>query len=348
MNKDIKLYGEIGFAIKANDIAQIFAELERNGAKNVTIHLHSEGGNVLEGNAIFNIIQQSSLHVKIIIEGIAASMASVIILAADEVEICENAFIMIHRPNGGGRGNVDEVAATLKILQDIEDVFIRVYSSKTGLAAEQVKVQWLNGAYNWLNADEAVKYGFANRKVSAIAKNIKGLKISSNTDAKQLYNQFAASLNNQTQFNMKRELIETFNLKDVSEISSDEDVLQSLVAKFDSMEKQVNEGVDNSINGLLETARKEGKIIPSQFDTYRQIGKTSGVTALASVLNDMRPYVPITSQLNKTIPTATLEHTNSIKSKSEWSLDDYRKNAPQELKSNPKLYRELIKKEYGQ
>lgn len=168
MNKEIKLYGTIGRDnITAFGVINEIDKAVSSGAKSITFRMHSDGGSVLDGNAIFNAIQNSKMHVKIIIDGIAASMASIVILAADEVEICENAFIMVHRPTGVDDGDADAHFQTSKLLKDIENNFIQLYSKKSGLTPGEVKTKWLDGKDHWLNADEAVKYGFAVRKVPA-------------------------------------------------------------------------------------------------------------------------------------------------------------------------------------
>lgn len=343
MNKEIKLYGEIGHGIQAFQFANQIAELEKQGCKHLTIHLHSQGGDVIAGNLIYNTMCQSSIYIKIVINGIAASMASIIILGANEVEICENAFIMIHRPKSGLHGNADDVKATAKVLNDIENNFIIQYSKKSKLSANEVKDKWLDGSDHWLNATEAVEYGFANRIVSSVAKDVKEVKISASMDVKAMYSKFVASLNINNKIDMKKELIKRFNLQDVTEDSSDEEVLQKLEELFNNLQTKVDENEDTNIEAVLNSALKENKISAMQKERYRLVGKTSGIATLTAILSDMRPHKTITSMLQEQDRTDT-----SKKAQSEWTLDDYRRHAPNELRNNPKLYAQLCKKEYGE
>lgn len=345
MDKEIKLYGNIGSqAVNSLAFSNTLSEYERKGYSNITIRLHSDGGSVLDGNAMFNAIQNSKMHVKIIIDGIAASMASIVILAADEVEICENAFIMVHRPTGFDDGDADAHFQTSKLLKDIERNFIQLYAKKSGLTPDEVKTKWLDGKDHWLNADEAVKYGFAVRKVPAIAK---GVQVTAK-NVKNIYSKFAASLNFENENNMKKLLIDTFGLQGVTEESTDEEVLQKLVELIESLKKEGETNTDAGVSAIVNAALKEGKITANMVSTYKQIGKTSGLTVLSSVLATLKnPVIDLSSLIKAESKTQPISGSNK-NDKTKWTLDDYRKYAPQMLKDNPKLYQELCKQEYGE
>jgi ATP-dependent protease ClpP protease subunit len=344
MNKEIKLYGTIGRDnVTAIGVINEIDKAVSSGAKSITIRLHSDGGSVLDGNAIFNAIQQSKMHIKIIIDGIAASMASIVILAADEVEICENAFIMVHRPTGVDDGDADAHFQTSKLLKDIEHNFIQLYSKKSGLTPGEVKTKWLDGKDHWLNADEAVKYGFASRKVPAIAK---GVQVTAK-NVKNIYSKFAASLNIKNQSNMKKLLIDTFKLQGVTEDSTDEEVLAKLMEHIDTIKKESETNTDAGVSAMVNAALKDGKITANMVSTYKQIGKTSGLTVLSSVLATLKSPVLDLSSLIKA-ENKTQSVSGNKNDRTNWGLDDYRKYAPQMLRDNPKLYDELYNKEYGQ
>lgn len=334
MDKEIKLYGSIGRDVTASRFVDNIAEAEQGGCKNLTIRVHSGGGSVLDGNVMFNAMQQSRMHIKVIIDGMAASMASIVILAADEVEICENGFIMVHRPHGMEEGDADAFYQTAKLLKDMESNFTKLYSSKTGLSPQEIKAKWLDGKDHWLNADESVKYGFASRKVAATAK---GIKVTSE-NIMSIYNKFVASLNYKNENSMKKQLIDTFKLQGVAENSTDEEVLSKMI-------ELVKKERETAVEAMLKISGK--KIQANMLDTYRSIGKTSGLAILSSVLSGMETSYPdITSFIkdSRTLPAAT----NEKKAVADWTLEDYRRHAPQMLKDNPKLYNELCNKEYGE
>ena len=341
MNEEIKLYGCIGSpSVDAQQFAAKLSDLESNGCKYLTIKLHSYGGSVFEGNAMRNAAAQSKMKIKVVIDGIAASMASVFLLGADEVEICDNAFIMIHRPTSNSTGDADDHSQTAKLLKSMEDDFAKGYAKKTGLTVQEVKSKWLNGKDHWLNANEAVKYGFAQKKVPAVVNNIKNLdnvKVAA-MKIEAIYNKYAASLTN-NKSNMKKELIEKFALEGVTEENSDSEVIDKLLEKFEELKSNSEKETEEKVEAVIKKAQQKGVTI-SNYQMYKQIGLTSGVSVLETVLNNIQP-VNINDMIKNHVSA------NGAKSKSEWTLEDYRKNDPGALKDNPKLFDELYKNEYG-
>jgi ATP-dependent Clp protease, protease subunit len=346
MKNEIKLYGEIGtYDISGVRVSSQISEIQQKGYGNLTIRLHSPGGSVFEGNMIYNAIVHSPMKIKIIVDGIAASMAAILLLAADEVEICENAFVMVHKPQSNGIRDSDTLLQEVKLLKDIENQMAQCYKRKTGTDINTFFANWMDGKDHWLNAEEAVTYGFANRVIPAITSNVENLdknKITS-LGIKNIYNQFKASLNNTD--DMKKLLIDTFQLQGVTEQSTDEEVLTKLREMIDKL-KQGNKDTGEAVATLVGNARQSGLISEQMEDTYKNIGMTSGIAVLSNVLGSLKPQQPVINiaSLIKDARTTPNAKKNNI---SDWTLDDYRKYAPNELRDNPKLYEELYKKEYG-
>jgi ATP-dependent protease ClpP protease subunit len=159
MKAELKFYGNIGAGgIVPDEFLNSILQLEAAGTTELTVHMHSYGGSVFDGNLIYNTLLQSKMKIRIVIDGIAASMAGIILLAADEVEIAENGFVMVHRLFVGlASGNSEELLQTAKLLKDIEIEFARCYARKTGKREKVFIDTWLDGKDHWLNADEAVK-----------------------------------------------------------------------------------------------------------------------------------------------------------------------------------------------
>lgn len=351
MNKEIKLYGEIGTPqLNGNTIVSLFSELESSGVTNLTIHLHCYGGSVIEGNIIYNTIKLSPINVKIIIDGVAASMASIILLAANEVEIAENGYIMIHRPTACEQGDADSHLQAAKLLSDMEKNFAISLSQKSGLKIDEVKRKWLNGTDIWLNADEAVKYGFANRIIQPITIDLKTLdkKVIALMSTKDTYNKYAASLNIKNQMNMKQLLITTLKLQGVTAESTDKDVMAKIVELIDGLKNQNTQETESTVNAILDTAIKTGTIQANAADTYRKIGKTSGVAVLNSLLSTLgTPAINIASLIKSDSRMPQANAADRRHNRTQWTLEDYRRYAPNELKANPQLYNDLYNAEYG-
>jgi ATP-dependent Clp endopeptidase proteolytic subunit ClpP len=156
----VSIHDEIGaWGIRAS---QFMADLRALGdVSRIELSIHSPGGDVLDGWAIYNSIKRSSAHVKARVEGLAASMASVILMAADEIEIPENAFVMIHEPWGFAMGDAEEMRETAELLEKMAGGIVSAYTERTGQPEEDVRS--LMKKETWMTGEEAVNLGFADK-----------------------------------------------------------------------------------------------------------------------------------------------------------------------------------------
>lgn len=158
---EILIFEEIGaWGISARRLINDIADADLFSAAAVDIRIHSPGGSVLDGFAIFNTLRRLSGVVNIYIDGLAASMASVIaMLPGAQVHIPENAWVMIHNPWGGAWGDAAELREYADLLERHEKNIVNAYVNKTGIDAEEIKI--LMAAETWLTGTEAVEKGFA-------------------------------------------------------------------------------------------------------------------------------------------------------------------------------------------
>lgn len=134
-----------------------------------TIHLriNSPGGDVFEGVTLFNAFRQHRAKVVTHIDGLAASIASVIALAGDEVRIGPGAFFMIHDPWVVAIGTAAELRQTADTVDKVSEAsVIATYVQASGVEREQI-VSWM-AEETWFSADEAVEHGFADAIDEAI------------------------------------------------------------------------------------------------------------------------------------------------------------------------------------
>ena len=163
---EIYVFDEIGYwGVTAKDFARDLKEVKPNGS--IDLHINSPGGSVTDGIAIYNLLKNHSSTVNVIIDGLAASMASVIAMAGDTITMPENALMMIHNPWGGAMGDADELRKTAEILDKMKSALISAYSAKTGKDADEIGQ--LMDAETWMTGSEAVEMGFATQ-VSAEVK----------------------------------------------------------------------------------------------------------------------------------------------------------------------------------
>jgi len=119
------------------------------------------------------------------------------------------------------------------------------------------------------------------------------------------------------------------------------------------LEQQVSQGnaegetaKASTINTMLDSAQREGKITAELRSTFEMVGKTTGIDALSSILGGIVKRPSILSMI-KNEPKGEAGTNAMVKSKKDWTLEDYRMYAPKELRDNNKLYGQLVEKQYG-
>ncbi|HBO5169490.1 Clp protease ClpP [Pseudomonas aeruginosa] len=163
---EILLYDEIGvWGITAQQFAR---ELKALGDLSlISLRIHSPGGDVFEGTAIYNLLKNHPARVEAHVDGLAASMASVIAMAADTIYMPENAMMMVHRPWGIQGGEADDMRRYADLLEKIEGTMVAAYMAKTGKSEEDIKS--LLKAETWMDGREAVEAGFADQLTEPLA-----------------------------------------------------------------------------------------------------------------------------------------------------------------------------------
>lgn len=158
---EILLYGDIGESWfgEGNGAKQFVEALkEVKNVKRLSIRLNSGGGCVFDGMAIFNAIDRHSAKKTVYIDGLAASIASVIAMAGESVIIAENAMFMIHDPFGGVLGNATEMRTVADALDKIKEGMITSYQRKSRLPGAEISQMMTEET--WMTAKEAFEKGF--------------------------------------------------------------------------------------------------------------------------------------------------------------------------------------------
>lgn len=137
-------------------------ELEAMGdLQTLNIYINSPGGSVFEGNSIYNIIKRHKAHVNVHIDGVAASIASVIAMAGDTIFMPKNAMMMIHNPWVMTAGNASELRKQADDMDRIRESLVEAYLAKSNGKIERSNLIELLDAETWLTATECVAYGLA-------------------------------------------------------------------------------------------------------------------------------------------------------------------------------------------
>ncbi len=162
---DIYIYDEIGmWGISARRFTEDLISL--GNINHINLHIHSPGGEVFEGIAIYNQLKNHNATITVYIDGLAASMASVIAMVGDEIIMPTNAMMMIHKPWGVSWGDANDMRDYADLLDKVENVLIPAYMEKTGKTKEEIEA--MLGEETWLTAEECVEHGFANTVIEPV------------------------------------------------------------------------------------------------------------------------------------------------------------------------------------
>lgn len=157
----LNIYDYIGSDGWGGGVTVSAIENELNNASNkpLNIYINSNGGEVFEGFAIYNIIKRYNGYKTVYIDGLAASIASVIALAGNKVVMPKASMMMIHNASGFCMGNAEEMKKVVNALEQINEVIRDVYKAKTNLDDETLKK--LMDEETFMTANECLEYGFA-------------------------------------------------------------------------------------------------------------------------------------------------------------------------------------------
>lgn len=165
---EVLIYGDIGESwygdsVAAKDFVAALAVLD---VDEMTVRINSYGGSVSDGIAIHNAIKRHKATVTIVIDGIAASIASLIAMAGDRVEMADNALMMIHAPWGGAMGNSAAMRQYADLLDTWADAMAVSYAGKTGRDKTEILSLLTDGIDHWYTAEQALTEQFIDAAIA--------------------------------------------------------------------------------------------------------------------------------------------------------------------------------------
>lgn len=157
---EVLIYDEIGaYGVSAKGFLAELGALP-DGVP-IDLRLNSPGGSVFDAVAIYNALKRHEGAITVWIDGIAASAASYIAMAGDEIVMPENAFMMIHDPSGLVMGTAEDMRATAEALDKVKGSLIQGYAAKSGKPDDEIAI--MMAAETWLDAKDALDLGFIDR-----------------------------------------------------------------------------------------------------------------------------------------------------------------------------------------
>ena len=158
---DLKFIRENIEKVRAGLTAKRFKELldAIPQTQKVTIRIHSDGGDAFEGNAIYNAILAQKSRVSIAVDGLAASAASIIAMAAGRCVMGKASYMMLHKSWTWTMGNADEMLLRAEQLESLDDTMCGIYAARSGKSKKSFADMLDAKMETWLNADECLALG---------------------------------------------------------------------------------------------------------------------------------------------------------------------------------------------
>jgi len=138
--------------------AYIQTQLDAAAGQDVDVHISSAGGSAFDAIAIYDLLKKYPGNVTIYIDALAASAASIVAMAGQNIIMSKYALLMIHKPMVGSGGNADELLKDIQMLNVVQSRLAQIYMDKTGL--DGVTVNNLIDSVTWMTADQALDLGF--------------------------------------------------------------------------------------------------------------------------------------------------------------------------------------------
>lgn len=342
---EIKIYGYIGTwdEVDYTRFQETFRNLVKNN-NNLTMRLHCGGGWVMEGLAVYDLIRGSKCKVHVIVEGMAASMGSVLALAGDTIEMTENAFFMMHEVTAGAVGGKASLESALELRNQAQERISKIYKERTTATDETINEWFNNGKDNWLDADECLKI----KLCDAIIKPTKKRKLDNvaaiaNKTPMEAWETLSNTLEVEPKNpKMKKQLVTMLLaaglFQELSATSDDKDVanaFESVLAdakKANEYKTELENMKKENATNLVEAAIKSGKVFANEKDEWIQ-NATENFTMTAKVLERMSGKPDPNNKVNRQAPPNPTDpdQPEIMNGREAWDFDKWQKEDPKGL-----------------
>lgn len=366
------LYGEIGEGKKADPLSVVGAIMELKPGEDAELHINSNGGDVFGGISIYNALKNSPANISIHIDGVAASMAGIIALCGKPLYMGMYSRIMLHHVSGGAYGGVKELSEAITQMKALEDDLSNILAKRCRMKPEEVRSMFFDGDNHWLTAQQALSLGF-----------IDGIRSDEEMPTKEdtpeeIYNAINSKF--EARFHMfgheslyvRIQKIPAFNgmdedsifeyIKNIKPLTV-ENVLDNALAKgiINNVEKEeMSVAYKNNLSLLQKTLENREKRYDNNFETlYMNVLKEANNYAILKdkdfINGNLKRMAKSNFNAFKKLMLGSkkllvrdficLDNSKISEEREGWTLADYRKKAPNELRRDPELYNRLLKSE---
>ena len=224
MTNTIDIYGEV--YADDNSVKEQLANMQ--GAKEITVNINSVGGDVFTGISIYNMLKRHKAKIIVNVDGLAASIASVIAMAGDVIRMPSNSMMMIHNAMTMVAGNANDLRSTADLLEKVTDTLMSAYLDRSD-KLERNELKALLDAETWLSAEEAKELGLIDEVITS-----KKIAACASKGELSMFNKVPASV-----LKMVETPEEDDNQEVETEESSDAERIESLEAKVTKLEADI-------------------------------------------------------------------------------------------------------------
>ncbi|MBQ5689471.1 MAG: Clp protease ClpP [Bacteroidales bacterium] len=357
---EIYMYGVIGSGldIDANVVVAEIENLRKKGCRNFRFYVNSEGGEVIQGSALFNYLDRTDIEVEWVVDGVAASMMAMLISnPKHKVKAAKYASFMYHRVQGSCYGNSDEVRNLASMIDTFEKSLVDMMASRMKVDAESVKKEFFtDGLDHWMNAEEAMRRGLVDEIITG--KNItpSPKELVSSKDVFNFYNKQLINYkqNQKSMITNKAEIGKLLNIAE-AEVSDDtvmtavknvlksnselQNQLKTVKAENASLKNQIGELNNAKVKSLIDKAIADKKFGEDERESYTRLANTDFELA-EKMIGKMKGVERIVDRLDS-------EHESE--EEKDWTFDDYHKKGKLEnlKKTNKEKYNKLYKTRFG-
>ena len=340
----LELDGRIGKWNQASvsDIKAKIKEYAGNATK-ALIYINSEGGSVFEATEIANVIKSNFKDVKVEIGAIAAS-AGTYFLTLFHATAKPNSQFMIHKPHGCACGNVDQIKAETKLLENVTKQYADAYVGKMNITADELKEKWLNDW--WLTAQEALQLGLidaiSDEPVAITSELADRLVACGVPNANQLTKQQQKPKKEDMDINLLRAKLGLPADASEQQVQAKLNELQAMATKAGELEaklkaeKEAKKKAD--IKALMDAAEKAHKINAKMRERYEKLAEAD-FDQVKAIIEDL----PAISEA----PSAQLKGGNA-EARAKWTYQDYAERDPEAFERLPEeKQKELLDAHYA-
>ncbi len=360
---DVYLYGIIGkwMDIDVNKLIPELENLRKSGVTKFKFYVNSDGGDVIQCQALWNYLNRTDVEVTWIVDGIAASAAyDMMTNPRHKVIMSKYSKILVHKVSGSVYGSSKDIRGYADRMDAFENEIVDMISARCGQDKKTVQKNWFDGTDHWFNATDAVD----NKLADAVVDGIEGVNGAPDSliDPTDIYNYFQNQIINfQNQRSMThKEIAPILNMDPNSDETAVRAAIQNTVSKATRLEKengeltaerdrlknQVDEMNKAKVKNLIDGAITAKKFGEDMRNAYTKMAESDYETA-EKVINSLSGVSPIANQLNgggdSSVPVA----------EKDWTWDDYHKKGKLEnLKSTnldhfKNLYKSKFNREYA-